>query len=53
MFGLEGNKSADLDADQRNMRRLVVLEDREFGSSGYINLYWDRHTGLFNEVSEK
>lgn len=50
MLGLEGNKDPDLSEEQRNMRRLVILEDREFGASGYIDLYWDQRTSLFNEV---
>ncbi|RLF63169.1 MAG: hypothetical protein DRN30_06925 [Thermoplasmata archaeon] len=50
MIGLEGNKDPELSPEQRNMRKLVMLEDREFGSSGSIDLYWDRATGLFNEV---
>ena len=53
MMGLEGNKDPDLEDDQRNMRRLVLLEDREFGASGVINLYWDKKTGLFNEVKDR
>ena len=50
MVGLQGNKDPELDARQRNMRKLVVLEDRNLGVSGGINLYWDNKTGLFNEV---
>jgi len=50
MIGLEGNKDPSLDLELRNMRRLVVLEDREFGNTGIIDLYWDSHTGLFQEV---
>lgn len=50
MFGLEGNKDPELELEDQNMRKLVILEDREFGESGYMNLYWDHHTGLFNEV---
>jgi twinkle protein len=50
MLGLEGNRDPNLDAETRNMRDLVLLEDREFGESGRIKLYWDRSTGLFNEV---
>jgi twinkle protein len=49
-IGLEGNKDPELDEDQRNMRTLVLLADREFGESGEIHLYWDRATALFNEV---
>ncbi len=50
MIGMEGNKDPDLSVEQRNMRDLVILEDREFGSSGKVPLYWDNKTGLFNEV---
>lgn len=50
MLGLEGNKSPDLDVEERNMRQLVLLEDREFGQTGRFPLYWDVKTGLFNEA---
>lgn len=50
MLGIEGNRDPNLDADQRNMRDIVLLEDREFGESGRIKLYWDKSTGFFNEV---
>jgi twinkle protein len=53
MLGLEGSKDPDLEVEQRNMRRLVILEDREFGASGVIPLYWDWKTSLFNEIQEK
>lgn len=49
MLGLEGNKDPDLEIEERNMRRLVVLEDRAFGSTGVVKLYWDENTALFNE----
>jgi len=50
MFGLEGNKDPDIDPEQRNMRKLVLLDDREFGEVGSCDLYWDRNTTQFNEV---
>lgn len=50
MLGLEGNKDPDLDEYTRNTRELVIIEDREFGESCRIRLYYDRTTGLFNEV---
>lgn len=50
MIGIEGNKDPDLPAEQRNVRKLVLLEDREFGASGRVPLYWDSKTGLFNEM---
>lgn len=52
MLGLEGNKDPDLPIEQRNMRKLVILEDREFGATGVVPLYWDRYTSLFNEVKD-
>jgi len=53
MMGLEGNKDPDLTEEERNLRRLVILEDREFGATGYINLFYDKHTGLYHELKEK
>lgn len=53
MLGLEGNKDPDRAPEERNVRRLVVLEDREFGATGYINLYWDNKTSLFHEIPSK
>jgi twinkle protein len=50
MFGLEGNRDPDLSKEERNMRTLVLLEDREFGETGRFPLYWDDNTSLFNEV---
>lgn len=50
MLGLEGDRDPDLDKEERNMRKLVVLEDREFGASGFVWLYWDDTTGLFKEI---
>jgi len=52
MIGMEGNKDPDIDCDLQNMRTLVVLEDREYGAVGKVDLYWDRLTGLFNEITE-
>ena len=54
MIGLEGNKDPLLPIEQRNVRKLVMLEDREFGEVGSVPLYWDYKTSLFNEIkSEK
>ena len=53
MIGLEGNKDPDLDEDERNIRYLVLLENRITGETGRWPLYWDRHTTLFNEIKTK
>lgn len=50
MLGLEGNRDPNLGAEERNMRKIVLLEDREFGEVGRYGLYWDNATSLFNEV---
>lgn len=50
MLGLEGNRDPNLSAEERNLRTLVLLEDREFGETGRFKLYWDKSTGLFNEI---
>ena len=48
MVGLEGDKSPELPLLEKNTRKLVLLEDREFGQTGRFGLYWDENTGLFN-----
>ena len=51
MLGLEGNRDPNLSAEERNIRTLVLLEDREYGESGKYKMYWDKNTGLFNEIN--
>lgn len=50
LIGLEGNKDPDLPEDQRNLRSLVVLENRMSGETGRIPLFYDKNTGAFNEL---
>jgi twinkle protein len=50
MLGLLANKDPELPEDIRNTRVLQVLEDREFGISEKFQLFWDKHTGKFNEA---
>lgn len=50
MFGLEGNKDPELSKEERNIRDLVLLDDREYGEVGICKLYWDDKTALFNEM---
>lgn len=49
-LALQGNKDPDLPINERNMRELVILADREYGEVGSVKLFWDEKTGLFNEV---
>lgn len=51
MLALLGNKDGDLPEEIRNTREIRVLEDRMYGGSGKYRLFWNRHTGKFNEVS--
>lgn len=50
IFGLEGNKDPSLPEDERNIRHLVLLDDREFGEVGRTSLFWQRQSGLFKEL---
>ena len=52
MLGLEGNKDPDETEHTRNTRRIVVLEDRAYGASGSVPLYYDHNTGMLNEIQE-
>ncbi len=50
LIGMEGNKDPDLSPEERNLRSLVLLEDRTTGSSGRVRLFYDQYTGAFNEI---
>lgn len=50
MIGLEGNKDEEIDENIRNIRHLVILEDREFSESGRFPIYWNRSTGVYKEA---
>lgn len=50
MFGIEGNKDPELPEEERNVRTLVLLDDREFGEVGRFGMYWDSKTTMFNEM---
>lgn len=49
-FGLEGNKDPELSEEERNVRHLIMLADREFGEVVDVPLFWDKATNLFNEM---
>jgi twinkle protein len=50
MLGLEGNKDFNLPENIRNQRFIRILEDREFGNSDKIGLYWNKNTTQFKEM---
>lgn len=50
MIAMQGNKDPNLSPEERNMRTLVLLEDRATGSSGKVPIYWDNTTGAFCEI---
>lgn len=51
MLGLEGNKDEALDDNIKNIRNLVLLEDREFGETGRFPIFWSKNTTLFQEIN--
>ncbi len=51
MLGLEGNKDESLDDNIKNIRDLVLLEDREFGETGRFPLFWSKNSSLFQEIN--
>ena len=53
MVGLEGSKDPDLPIQIRNQRKLIVLEDREFGASGIVRMYYNPETGMYSEMQNE
>lgn len=50
MIGLEGNRDPNLSKEERNIRKIVTLEDRNWGENGKFGLYWNHVNGLFSEI---
>lgn len=50
MLGLEANKDEALDENIKNIRHLVLLEDREFGETGRFPIFWNKNTTQFVEI---
>jgi twinkle protein len=49
IWGLEGNKDPDLAEHERNVRKLVLLKDRDYGQVGTFFLFYDHETTRLNE----
>lgn len=52
-YGLEGNKSDENPEKVRNTRELVILEDRKYGRTGRVKLFYDKETGDFVEMPQE
>lgn len=52
MWGIERNKDPELPLKERNTSRIVLLEDRKYGRSGFFDVYYDIDTGDFIEPPE-
>ena len=52
MMGLEGNKDPDLPDKEKNTRYLTCLDDRKYGRTFKIPLFYDVDTGDFAEPPE-
>lgn len=50
MVGIEGNKDPSLTEEEKNRRKIIVIENRETGETGITTVYWNRYTTLFTEV---
>lgn len=50
MIGIEGNKDPELPEGVRSLRKLTILEDREFGNSDSVTICWNKNTTLYSEV---
>lgn len=44
IWGLEGSKDPDLPEHERNVRKMVLLKDREYGNVGSFYLYYNPET---------
>ncbi len=51
MLAIEGNRDPSLPIEQKNMRKLVLLENRETGETGEWDLFYERETGCFRELA--
>ena len=52
MIGLEGNKDPDQPVGAKDLRDLVLLEDRNFGQTGRVHLKYSHATGMLTEITE-
>lgn len=49
MWGLQGNKDPEEQEKVQNTRYLILLDDRKFGRTAKIPLFYDVDTGVFDE----
>jgi twinkle protein len=49
ILGLERNKDPELSEEERNVTKMVLLKDREYGNVGSVTLYYNSTTDQFLE----
>jgi len=49
VWGIEGNKDPDLAEHERNVRKVVLLKNRDFGNVGSFYLFYDPETTRLSE----
>jgi hypothetical protein len=50
MLALEGNKDDQLPENIRNLRYLSILEDRQFGNTESIPLFYNQKSAQYKEA---
>lgn len=50
IIGLERNKDPVLPEFERNITKVLVLKDREFGNACVFNVFWNKDTGELEEM---
>ena len=52
MVGIERNKDPDLSPKEFNTSHMILIDDRKFGRTAKIPLYYDTETGSYLEPPE-
>ena len=51
VLALEGDKSDELEEHEKNTRLLRILDDREYGVTAKLQLFWNSNTSVFEELT--
>lgn len=52
LLGLEGDKDPDLPQEERDARQLVIVDEREYGITGKVPLFFNQETGRLLEPTQ-